>query len=78
MLVLNLDKIMTEIRADIEEIVDELIKKVPEKELLEEMGEEDVEIGKERKRKIGEEKVEERSSGSDDEDFLSKEAFELM
>ena len=35
-------------------------------------------MGKERKRKRGEEEEEETSSGSKDEDFLSKEAFELM
>ena len=37
-----------------------------------------VEVGKERKRKIGEDEEEEESSGSDDNDFLSNEAFKVM
>ena len=56
----------------------EIFEKVLEKELQKEMGEEEVEVKKERERKRGEEEEEETRSGSNIDDFLSKEAFELM
>ena len=70
----NLDEVMAKIRVETEKIMAKIIEKFYEKELYNEMGEEEVEVGKERKIKIGEEE----SSGSDDEDFFSNEAFELM
>ena len=78
MLVRSLDEIMAIIRAEIEEIVVEIVEKVSNKELQRKSCEEEEDVGKERKRKRGEEELEEQSSGSEDEDFLSKEAFELM
>ena len=58
-LVPNLDKIMEEIMADTEETRDELVEKIHEKEPQRKICEEEVEVGKERKRKIGEQEEEE-------------------
>ena len=55
MLVPNRDKIMVAIRVDIEETVAEIVEKVPKKELQRKSCEEEEEVGKERKRKSGEE-----------------------
>ena len=54
-LVPKLDEIMAGIRDEIEETMAEIFEKVPEKELQKEMGKEEVEVWKERKRKRGEE-----------------------
>ena len=79
MLVPNLNEIVAEYRAKIEETVDEIVEKVPMEESRKKNGgKEGVEVGKERKMKRMEEGEEEESSGSDDEDFLSNEVCELM
>ena len=53
MLVPNLNEIMVEIRADTEETTAKPVEKVPEKELQRKSGEEEEEVGEERKRKRG-------------------------
>ena len=77
MLVPNLNGIMAKYGENTEKIVVDTIEKVTVKELHKEMGKEEVEVGKERKmkRRKNEEK---ESSGSEDEDFLSNEAFEIV
>ena len=78
MLVPNLEDEIAEIRAETKETVVEIVEKFSEKEFKKEMGKEEVEVGKERKRKLGEEEEEEQSSENNYDDFLSKEAFEMM
>ena len=76
LLVPNLNEIMEEFRAKTEETVAESVEKFPMEECQKKNGgEEEVEVGKERKKKRGEDG---ESNESDDEDFLSNEAFELM
>ena len=76
LLVPNLNEIMVEFRAETEETVAESVEKFPMEESQKKNGgEEEVEVGKERKK---EERGRFESNESDDEDFLSNEAFELM
>ena len=75
-LVPNLNEIMTKYGENTKETV--VVEKVHEKELQKKMGEEEVEVGKERKRKRGEDKQEEKGNGSEVDDLLSTEAFELV
>ena len=56
----------------------EIVEKVPEKELQRKSYKEKEDMGKETKRNIREEEGEEQSNGSEDEDFLSEKACELM
>ena len=79
MLVPNLSEIMAEYREETKEAVAENFEKLPMEESQKKNGgEKEVEVGKERKRKRGEGEEEEESNGSEDEDFLSNEAFELV
>ena len=70
---------MAEYTENLEEAIAENVKKFPMEKSHKKNGDnEGVEVGKERKMKRGENEKEKESSGSEDEDFLSNEAFELV